>query len=270
MERRRKLDDDASLSLWIAGAPAPFDRAHLKKQAADFPQVAAILARLLTRIEAMAPTQALEAESLAYAELQGGVAHRSWLAGRTPMDAKPAGAIQLERQGGQLHIQTNRPGALNAIDRGLRDALHEAFTIGALDAEISSVHWTAAGKAFSVGADLNEFGTTRDPARAHEIRMQTLPAIPLIQCGGKVRVVIQGACIGAGLEMAAFAGHISASPNAWFQLPELAMGLIPGAGGCVSVSRRIGIERTALLVLSGKRINANTALEWGLIDAITN
>jgi enoyl-CoA hydratase/carnithine racemase len=70
------------------------------------------------------------------------------------------------------------------------------------------------------------------------------------------------------LEIAAFAGRLTAMPDAWFQLPELAMGLIPGAGGCVSVPRRIGRQRAALMILSGKRINATTALRWGLIDAI--
>ncbi len=79
---------------------------------------------------------------------------------------------------------------------------------------------------------------------------------------------VQGACVGAGLEMAAFAGRLTATSDAWFQLPELAMGLIPGAGGCVSVPRRIGKQRTALMILSGRRINAATALRWGLIDAI--
>lgn len=70
--------------------------------------------------------------------------------------------------------------------------------------------------------------------------------------------------------MVAFAGRVTASPNAWFQLPELAMGVIPGAGGCVSIPRRIGRQRTALMLLSGKRIDSRTALRWGLIDAIVD
>jgi enoyl-CoA hydratase len=74
--------------------------------------------------------------------------------------------------------------------------------------------------------------------------------------------------VGAGLEIAAFAARLTASPNAWFQLPELAMGLIPGAGGCVSVPHRIGRQRATLMMLSGRRISAITALHWGLIDAI--
>ena len=65
-----------------------------------------------------------------------------------------------------------------------------------------------------------------------------------------------------------FGSHVTASPKAWFQLPELKYGLIPGAGGTVSLPRRIGRQRTAYLALSMKKISAQTALHWGLIDDI--
>jgi hypothetical protein len=74
---------------------------------------------------------------------------------------------------------------------------------------------------------------------------------------------LHGACIGSGIEFPAFAGRVVAAPDAWFQLPELTFGLIPGAGGCVSISRRIGRQRMARLVLSGNRIMAERALAWG-------
>lgn len=150
----------------------------------------------------------------------------------------------------------------------MRDALREAFELAALDPEIDRVTLRGLGKAFSVGADLAEFGTTRDPATAHAIRMQTLPAHAIARCADKFEVHIQGACIGAGLEMVAFARRVTAGPRAWFQLPELAMGLIPGAGGCVSVSRRIGRQGAAMMILSGRRIDASAALALGLVDAI--
>lgn len=60
--------------------------------------------------------------------------------------------------------------------------------------------------------------------------------------------------LGSGLEMAAFCGHVTSTPDAVFGLPELALGLIPGAGGTVSITRRIGRWRTAYLVLSGATI----------------
>jgi enoyl-CoA hydratase/carnithine racemase len=74
---------------------------------------------------------------------------------------------------------------------------------------------------------------------------------------------------GSGLEMAAFCGRVISRPDALFGLPELSLGLIPGAGGTVSVTRRIGRWRTAYLVLSGLNINVETAMAWGLVDATT-
>ena len=59
-----------------------------------------------------------------------------------------------------------------------------------------------------------------------------------------------------------------ARPDTIFQLPEITMGLIPGAGGTVSITRRIGRQRTAYMALSARRINAQTALAWGLVDAL--
>jgi enoyl-CoA hydratase/carnithine racemase len=68
--------------------------------------------------------------------------------------------------------------------------------------------------------------------------------------------------------MAAFCGWVAASPDAVFGLPELSLGLLPGAGGTVSITRRIGRWRTAYLVLSGRTIDPSTALQWGLVDEI--
>ncbi len=62
----------------------------------------------------------------------------------------------------------------------------------------------------------------------------------------------------------------SPTKSAAISLPEIGIGLIPGAGGTVSLPRRIGRHRTALLALSGERISATTALDWGLVDGIIN
>jgi len=139
-----------------------------------------------------------------------------------------------------------------------------------MDTSIRHVMLRAEGKAFSLGAELSEFGTTVDPAEAHHIRCLTLPAREAALCRDRLEARIDGACIGAGLELAAFAARIVATPRAWFQLPELAMGILPGAGGCVSLSRRIGRQRTLLMVLSGRRLNAREALDWGLVDALVD
>jgi enoyl-CoA hydratase len=66
----------------------------------------------------------------------------------------------------------------------------------------------------------------------------------------------------------AFTGRVVATEEAFFQLPEVGLGLVPGAGGTVSLPRRIGSQRTAWLGLSGARIDARKALAWGLVDEV--
>ncbi len=81
-------------------------------------------------------------------------------------------------------------------------------------------------------------------------------------------MLVHGACVGAGVELPAFAARVVAREDATFELPELSMGLVPGAGGTVSLPRRIGRQRTAWLCLTGARIDARAALAWGLVDEV--
>lgn len=242
----------------------------LKAAITRTPHAAWIVVDLLRATEGMAPQQALTCESLAMATLQAGHEHRTWLDGRPEPVLAGAGRVVSERGGDVLRITIDRPSAHNAVDRGLRDALFDAFSMATLDPAIRVVQVQAMGRCFGVGADLGEFGTTRDPPTAHAIRSRTLPARAMLPRAAIYQVHVGGACIGASLELAAFAGRLTASPDAWFQLPELRMGILPGAGGCVSIPARIGRQRAAFLMLSGRRIGARTALAWGLIDAIVD
>lgn len=248
---------------------APFSAETLVMCALRRPQATIVLVQLLRAIAPLPMALALPIESMAYGVLQGGSEFAQWLAGRTagPAPAAP-GRVHVGREGATLTLTLDRPWAQNAIDVGMRDMLHEALTVALLDRSIARVALRSEGRAFSVGADLDEFGTTRDPALGHWIRSRTLPALLLAQCGERLDVHIQGGCVGSGIEIAAFARTITASPQAWFQLPEVGMGLLPGAGGCVSVPRRIGRGRAFMLMLSGRRINAQTALRWGLVDRV--
>lgn len=242
--------------------------ASVAARIAAAPRASAVLVDLLRATAGMAPEAALTAESLAFAALQGGAEHARWLATRRPASPLPPGTVDLERTGGLLGIRLNRPGAHNAIDRAMRDALFDAFTLAALDLSITRLRLTGAGRCFSLGADLAEFGVTRDPVESHAIRARTLPARALLRRPEVAEAHVHGGCVGSGLELAAFAHRLTASAGAWFQLPETAMGILAGAGGCVSLPRRIGRQRAAALMLSGKRIGADTALRWGLVDAI--
>ena len=125
------------------------------------------------------------------------------------------------------------------------------------------------GPCFSAGGELAEFGSVPDAATAHAVRSTRSVAALLARCAPQLTVHVHGAAVGAGAEMAAFAARVEASADAFFQLPELHYGLIPGCGGCVSIPRRIGRLRSAYLALSGHRLDASTACSWGLVDAVT-
>ena len=150
----------------------------------------------------------------------------------------------------------------------MRDGLAEAFALALADPSIERIVWRGEGSSFCSGGDLDEFGSFPDPAAAHAIRMTRSPALLLSRLADRVEVDVQGACLGAGAELPAFTGRVVADEDAFFGLPELSLGLVPGAGGTASLPRRIGRQRTAWLGLSGARLDAATALDWGLVDEV--
>ncbi|MCF2525662.1 enoyl-CoA hydratase/isomerase family protein [Yinghuangia soli] len=212
---------------------------------------------------------ALTAESLTYSALLAGPEFAAWRAGRPfrPKPAVPPDAVLLTRDGDRLRITLNRPDRRNALGHGLRDALIDALDVVAADPALHA-ELRGAGTAFCSGGDLDEFGTAADPATAHVVRVARSAGLALHAVRDRVTPYLHGACVGAGIEVPAFAARVLADPNAWFRLPELDLGLVPGAGGTVSITARIGRWRTAWLVLTGERLAAATALEWGLVDGL--
>jgi enoyl-CoA hydratase/carnithine racemase len=107
-----------------------------------------------------------------------------------------------------------------------------------------------------------------DPLSAHQVRTARSPARLLEAVSDRTVAFVHGFCAGSGIELPAFASRVVADPAVSIWLPEVAMGLIPGAGGTVSLPRRMGPARTAWLGLSGRRIGATEALAWGLVDSV--
>jgi enoyl-CoA hydratase len=236
------------------------------------PLAALVLVQLLRITEGLDVPRALIMESLAYATLQAGTEFRRWLAAAPRAAASPADAgppVLLEREGPQLTLRLNRPARRNALSVEMRDSLAEALELVITDASIGRVTLSGQGKCFSAGGDLTEFGSAPDPATAHAVRsVRSVPAL-LAACAARLTFSVHGAAVGAGAEMAAFGQRVEATPDAFFQLPEIRYGLIPGSGGCVSIPRRIGRLRTAYLALSARRLEAGVAHSWGLVDALT-
>lgn len=247
---------------------------RLQQQIEAHPLAASTLVQTLRLTQKLNAENGLVAESLAYASLQSGAEFRRWqqsyVATIAPQESGAAVEAVRDRthDGERLCLTLNRPLNRNAMTIEMRDALIEALTLALIDTDIRRVEIRANGRCFSTGGDLREFGSAPDPAIAHAVRGLALPGRLLAQLADRTTVYLQGACIGSGIEFPAFAGRLIATRDAWFQLPELRYGLIPGAGGTVSIARRIGRQRTAWLALSGQRIDARTAKLWGLVDAI--
>jgi enoyl-CoA hydratase/carnithine racemase len=234
------------------------------------PIAAMTLVQVLRKAENLPASEALHIESMAYATLQGAAENRAWLAKRPPPREtdQANGTTLVHRAGGILNITLNRPAAMNAINLPLRDDLAEAFALAATDESITGVHLFGAGRCFSIGGAMEDFGKSPDQAVAHAIRCSAGPAIRLAAIAARTTAHVHGACIGAGAELAALCGKVVARPNTFFQLPEIRYGLIPGSGGTAALSRRIGRQRAGYIMLSARRIGVRTALAWGLVDAL--
>jgi enoyl-CoA hydratase/carnithine racemase len=248
---------------------------ELVDRMARWPQAAAVCDDVLRAVDVDAPAiGGIVTESLAYSTLQSGAEFARWLAERGPatVPALPDPVVA-ERTGDVLAVRFNRPQRHNAFSTDARAALLEVLDVALLDPSVTEVVLTGNGPSFCSGGDLAEFGTFTDPASAHLARTRYSPALALdaltARLGSACRAEVHGQVLGSGLEMAAFCAHVTCRAGATIGLPELALGLIPGAGGTVSITRRIGRWRTAYLVLSGRFVDPATALDWGLVDALT-
>ena len=236
------------------------------------PRAAVALAQLLRLSERLDPERALLAESLTYAVLQAGPEFRRWLSTRpapTPLpDPAHRPGLRARRRGGLLELCFARPERRNAYAADVRDALVEGLALALADRRIREVVLFGEGPCFSSGGDLAEFGTVPDAVTGHLVRCTRHPARLLLRLSERTEARVHGACVGAGMELAAFAGRVVAAEDAFFELPELSFGLVPGAGGTVSLPRRIGRQATARLALLGERIDARRARALGLVDRI--
>ena len=247
----------------------PDDVDALRATVANAPLASVTLALLLRSIRRLDVETGLVAESTAYSLLQGGPEFERWRAANPPSPSVEEGPpVVVDRRVDHLDVVLNRPHRHNAITAGLRDGVHEALALALLDDSIRTIGLSGAGPSFSSGGDLDEFGTRPDPATAHRTRLARSPARLLHRVSDRVTVRLHGLALGGGIELAAFAARVVAHPDTTIGLPEVGLGLIPGAGGTVSVTRRAGPIRTAALALTGRRIDATTALAWGLVDEI--
>jgi enoyl-CoA hydratase/carnithine racemase len=256
---------------WVRVTDPHAELERLSAAVTAAPRAAVVLAQVLRLGEPLGAQAALSVESMAYSALQAGPEFATWLARRaTPPARGPAAgpSVLAERADDVLRLVLNRPKVRNAVSGDLRAELCEALAVACADPSLRSVELRGAGPSFCSGGDLDEFGTLPDPVTAHLTRTGRSPGRLLAALGDRTTAYVHGACVGAGIELAAFAGRVVADPGATFALPELGLGLIPGAGGTVSIPRRIGRQRTAWLAAGGAVLDAGAARRWGLVDEI--
>jgi enoyl-CoA hydratase/carnithine racemase len=163
----------------------------------------------------------------------------------------------------------DRPEALNAISTASARQIADACTDLLADDRLSAVILTSAvAKAFCVGADLKERASLSD----HDLRRQR----PVMEDAfGAIRILpmpviaaVEGYALGGGCELALSCDLIVASETSVFGLPEVGLGLIPGGGGTQLLPRRIGWNRAADLIFTGRQVGAEEALRIGLVDRL--
>jgi 3-hydroxyacyl-CoA dehydrogenase len=169
----------------------------------------------------------------------------------------------LTREGDIALVTINSP-PVNALSADVRNGLRDGVTQAAADPAVNAIVVICAGRTFIAGADISEFGK---PAKG-----ATLPEIQSALEGGPKPVIaaVHGTALGGGFEMALMCHYRIAVPSAKFGLPEIKLGLIPGAGGTQRLPRLSGVENALEVILTGTPFSAKRALEWGVVDALAD
>jgi enoyl-CoA hydratase/carnithine racemase len=178
-------------------------------------------------------------------------------------------AVITEKQGHIRLITLNRPERLNAINADLLTEMGAALAEASADHETRAVIITGAGdRAFSAGADLKE----REGMSAEEVRQyigairDTFTAVQDLRC--PAIAAINGLALGGGTELALACDLRIAVEGTWLGLPEVSLGIIPGAGGTQRLPRLIGLARAKELIFTGRRLEAGEALALGLVNRV--
>ncbi|MDR9458560.1 MAG: enoyl-CoA hydratase-related protein [Dehalococcoidia bacterium] len=179
--------------------------------------------------------------------------------------------ILYEKKDGIAYITLNRPEVLNSYNVQMRDDLYQVLTAIRDDADVMVAIFKGAGeRAFCVGADLTEFGTTPSPIIARQVRWERDVWGLFSRIKQPLIAALHGYVFGSGVEIALFCDIRMASEDTIFSLPEVSLGMIPAAGGTQTLPRLIGNGKALQLLLTGDRIDAQDAYRIGLVNMVVN
>jgi len=169
--------------------------------------------------------------------------------------------VSIERRDGIAVISIDNP-PVNALSQAVREGLTRCMDEATDDDAVEAIVIICSGRTFIAGADIREFGRPPEPPHL-------LDVVARIEAADKpVVAAMHGTALGGGLEVALGCHYRIATGSAKLGLPEVSLGLLPGASGTQRLPRLIGAERALDMMLSGKPVKAQVALEVGLIDQI--
>ena len=169
----------------------------------------------------------------------------------------------IEKDGNISIITLNSP-PVNALSAPVREGLHKGITEARNDGESEAIIIICEGRTFIAGADISEFGQEPKGPSLFEVQ-------EFIEDSNKpVIAAIHGTALGGGLEVALTCHYRIAVPSAKCGLPEVNLGLLPGAGGTQRLPRVVGVEKALQMVTSGQHVSAKQCLEMGLVDELSN
>ncbi len=167
------------------------------------------------------------------------------------------------------YVTLNRPKALNSYSVQMRDDLYEVLRAIKDDDEVRVAIVKGAGeKAFCAGADLNEFLTAPSAVEARQIRARRDLWRLFVSMPQPLVAAIHGYCLGSGMEIAMYCDIRIAADDAQFGLPEVGLGILPGAGGTQTIPRVIGPSRTLDMLLTNRWIKSDEAYRFGLVNRV--
>jgi enoyl-CoA hydratase len=169
---------------------------------------------------------------------------------------------------GILQISLNRPDKLNILSQQVLDELYQVFQQAHDDSNVKGLIITGIGKAFCAGADIHRL-VNLDARQGRVFSIHGQQILRRLETLSKPSIAaVNGMAMGGGCELAMAATLRIAVESAQFAQPEVTLGIIPGYGGTQRLSRLVGKGRAMEMCLTGKMINAQQALAWGLINEV--
>lgn len=179
--------------------------------------------------------------------------------------------IRFTREGAVARITLARPDAANALNPAMAHELLEVAQLCRDDSGVRAVILDAEGKVFCAGGDVQEFAAAGDRLAAELDRLIGIfhPAVEILcTLNAPVIAAVQGVAAGAGLSLLSACSLAVASSNAMFTMAYTGIGLTPDGGATYFLARQLGLRKAEELMITNRRLDAETALAWGLVNEV--